>query len=217
MASTTTRVEHDTTPTPVDDGFGAEFRELARQRRFVREAEAATEAGWRSATTPATPSPTASSPAASTAPANPVASTAPATPAGSTAPTARVATAPTAATPARPRVPRTPRISDDAAVMLTELSRMSNRLVESREALAEQRLRADHAEAQLVSANDRLMAARAMVHDAQRATRASAEQAAWLEGRNATLEEALHLAVNSSILTRWRWRRQLRSDSLLDA
>lgn len=88
---------------------------------------------------------------------------------------------------------------------------MSDRLVESREALALTTARADRAESDLAAANDRLMAARALVHDAQHATRVSAERCAWLEGRCETLQEALDLAVNASVVTRWRWRRQLRA------
>jgi hypothetical protein len=152
-------------------GFGAEFRELARQRRFVRE-DAVTTSGAHH-TTPAAP------PAA-----------APVTPA--------------------PRAPLTPRISEDQRAMLAELARMSDRLVESREALATMTARAEHAEAEVVAANNRIMAARALVHDAQQATRASAERCAWLEGRCETLQEALDIAVHASLLTRWRWRRQAR-------
>jgi hypothetical protein len=135
-------------------GFGAEFRELARQRRFVRDEAAA-------------PAPA-------------------------------------------PRAPISPRISEDQRAMLAELARMSDRLVESREALATMTARAEHAEAEVTAANHRIMAARALVHDAQQATRASAERCAWLEGRCETLQEALDVAVHASLITRWRWRRQAR-------
>lgn len=94
--------------------------------------------------------------------------------------------------------------------MLAELARMSDRLVEARELLALTTARAERAEGELAGANDRLMAARALVHDAQRTTRETAERCAWLEGRCEALQEALELAVNAGMVTRWRWRRQVR-------
>ena len=174
-----------------DTGFGAEFRELARQRRFVREAagmtpEAAEPVDWRSQ-----PAPTAAAP-------TPV------------VPTPTPATPPTPA-PRRERVRMTgvPRMTEDASAMIAELARMSDRLVEAREGLTIERLRADRAETELRAVNDRLMAARVLVHDAQHATRMTAERCAWLEGRAETLQEALDLAVNASLFTRWRWRRRM--------
>ena len=161
-------------------GFGAEFRELARQRRFVREDEPARVF---------TPAPT-------TAPATTPAQPAPAVPA-----------APAQAS----RASSSLRITDDHRAMLAELARMSDRLVESREALAHVTARASHLEAEVAASNDRLMAARALVHDAQQATRASAERCAWLEGRCETLQEALDVAVHASLYTRWKWRRQARA------
>lgn len=155
--------------TEAPTSFGAEFRELARQRRFVREdASIAPEPAWE-------PLPTA-------APAS-----------------------------VEPRQTTSPRISDDQRAVLAELARMSDRLVESREALAAAAARAERAESELAGANQRLMAARALVHDAQHATRMSAERCAWLEGRCETLQEALELAVNASMVTRWKWRRQQRA------
>ena len=158
-------------------GFGAEFRELARQRRFVREDEPAR--------------------------------VAPAAPAAARTP------APVPATPAAPaqasRATSSLRISDDHRAMLAELARMSDRLVESREALAHMTARATQLEGEVVAANDRLMAARALVHDAQQATRTTAERCAWLEGRCETLQEALDIAVHASLYTRWKWRRQARA------
>jgi predicted nucleic acid-binding Zn-ribbon protein len=103
------------------------------------------------------------------------------------------------------------RISEDQRAVLLELSKMSDRLVQSREELATMTARATRAEADLTAANARMMAAQVLVQDAQRATHASAERAAWLEGRCETLQEALDLAVNASMLTRWRWRRQQRA------
>lgn len=94
---------------------------------------------------------------------------------------------------------------------------MSDRLVESREQLAAATTRADHLEAELAeargglaAANDRLMASRVLVQDAQRTTRELAERAAWLEGRVEMLQDALELAVNASVVTRWKWRREQR-------
>jgi len=176
---------------PADAGFGAEFRELARQRRFVREASAGAERG--AATTPAPAAPKVDWRAA--APARPE----PATYAE------RVVARPIAEQMAPPAAPR---MSNDAAAMITELARMSDRLVESREALATERARAEHAEEHVRAADGRLMAAQALVHDAQRAMHASAERVAWLDGRNATLQEALEIAVHAGPITRLRWRRQ---------
>lgn len=104
--------------------------------------------------------------------------------------------------------------SRDAATMFSELSGTVAQLGAAREELARQRARADHAELQLTGANERLMAARVLVHDAQRATHMSAERCAWLEGRNEALSEALDRAVNASMVTRWRWRRQLLRERL---
>lgn len=212
----------------VDHGFGAEFRELARQRRFVRESAtpATSEPGvdWRAAAAPPRPSDAPATPPA-TAPVAPPAARAIApthAPASALA-TPAAAPAPTmVATPAAPTLPPlapaamrsargTQRISDDQRAMLAELARMSDRLVESREALAREIARADRAEHDLQATNLRFMAARALVLEAQEATHATAERCAWLEGRCETLEAALEVAVNASWLTRLRWRRQARS------
>jgi hypothetical protein len=163
-------------------GFGAEFRELARQRRFVREEAPTSRFATAARASAPAPAPAAQVPA-------------PAMPA-----------APTQAT----RATSSLRMSDDHRAMLAELARMSDRLVESREALAHMSARATHLETEVAAANDRLMAARALVHDAQQATRASAERCAWLEGRCETLQEALDVAVHASLYTRWKWRRQAR-------
>ena len=164
-------------------GFGAEFRELARQRRFVREDEPARAF---------TPAPTVA-------------------PTAAPAPTPTPAPAVPAAPAQASRASSSLRITDDHRAMLAELARMSDRLVESREALAHVTARATHLEAEVAASNDRLMAARALVHDAQQATRASAERCAWLEGRCETLQEALDVAVHASLYTRWKWRRQARA------
>ena len=97
--------------------------------------------------------------------------------------------------------------------MLAELARMSDRLVDSRESLARETARADRAELDVAAADMRLMAARALVLDAQEATHASAERCAWLEGRCETLQEALEVAVNASWRTRLRWRREMRASA----
>lgn len=179
------------------EGFGAEFRELARQRRFVRD-DAATVAA---PVAPPTPRQPAAMPQRTAA-----------MPERSATVAERHAAASAAAQHAA-RASGSLRISDDQRAVLAELARMSDRLVESREALATTTARADRADLDLAAANDRLMAARVLVHDAQHATHMSAERCAWLEGRCETLQEALDLAVNASIVTRWRWRRQMRATS----
>lgn len=219
---------------PLDTGFGAEFRELARQRRFVRSSEASAaqpapapapdpapvstpRSTWRDEAAPpsrrsrsaATPTP-APAPTPTPTPA-PVRTTAAPAPAPATAPIASPAAEPLA----RLSVPR---LSTDQRATLLELARMSDRLVESREQLAASTARASHLEQELVSArarlaaaDDRLMASSVLVHDAQRAAHELSERAAWLEGRTEMLQEALELAVNASVVTRWKWRREQRA------
>lgn len=179
-------------------GFGAEYRELARQRRFTRSDAAA-----------ATPAPAA--PAADVPQTWHAAMTPPAPTSAPTPPTAAPASEPVAARVATAADRASARMSADQRAMLAELARMSDRLVESREALAVALTRADRAEQDVAASAQRLMAAQALVQDAQRATRESAERCTWLEGRCETLQEALELAVNASMLTRWRWRRQQRA------
>lgn len=201
-----TRHEQAAMPTTTDDtGFGAEFRELARQRRFVRSEGDADPAARESAFWARTPEPVPPVTPRSAAP------TAPAAPAPAAAST------PTPAAAAAARV-RTPRMSEDQRATLMELARMSDRLVESREALVAASTRAEHLETELDSArdglkaaNDRLMASHMIVMDAQRTTRELAERSAWLEGRVEMLQEALELAVNASVVTRWKWRREQRA------
>ncbi|MCW2925431.1 MAG: hypothetical protein JWM98_2835 [Thermoleophilia bacterium] len=179
-------------------GFGAEFRELARQRRFVRsEAPDAAHV--------AVPPATAAAPAAPAEPAAP----APAVPSwqSATAATPEPIPAPYRASQA----PAPGRMSTDERAAITELARMSEKLVEAREALAAVSVRADRAEADVAAAHSRMMAARVLVQDAQRATRMSAERCAWLEGRCETLQEALDMAVNASFLARYRWRRRMKA------
>lgn len=199
-------------PGHVDDaGFGAEFRELARQRRFVRSGDgvdpvARETAFWAGSEAPAVPAPAVT---ALVVPASTPATPAPSPPVPASAMPAPISTS--------PRV-RAPRISEDQRATLLELARMSDRLVQSREALAIASTRAEHLESELATArvglaaaNDRLMASRVIVMDAQRTTRELAERSAWLEGRVEMLQEALELAVNASVITRWKWRREQRA------
>jgi hypothetical protein len=102
--------------------------------------------------------------------------------------------------------------------MVRELARMSDQLVDAREQLAVATTRVTQLEAdvaeravQLRDANDRVMASRLLVQDAQRAAHEVAERCAFLEARGEALERALELAVNASWLTRWRWRREQRA------
>jgi chromosome segregation ATPase len=114
--------------------------------------------------------------------------------------------------------PPEPRISDDQRATLRELARMSDRLVQSREDLATITAHAAQLEAsvassteQLAAADQRLLASRVLVQDAQRATHELSERCVWLESRCETLQEALELAVNASWITRWSWRREQRA------
>jgi hypothetical protein len=200
-------------------GFGAEFRELARQRRFVRSGASTTVPEWRTAATSgaaSVPAPTPrDAPQATPAPAPAAAPTpTPAPTAAVPVATSRRAPAPAPASPPAP----SPRMSTDQRATLLELARMSDRLVQARELLVVEASRADHLQAALDSANaglqaadQRLMASRALVNDAQRTTRELAERCAWLEGRCEMLGEALEQAVNASFVTRWRWRREQRA------
>ena len=216
--------QHDQSamPTTTDDaGFGAEFRELARQRRFVRSTADADPAAresafWARTEEPVLPVPAAPVVSAPVAQA-PVAPAPASVAAPSVAAPAVASPAPTTAAATTPRV-RAPRMSEDQRATLLELARMSDRLVQSREDLAIAATRAEHLESDLATArdglaaaNDRLMASRVIVLDAQRATRELAERSAWLEGRVEMLQEALELAVNASMVTRWKWRREQRA------
>ncbi len=207
--------QHEQSAMPItndDTGFGAEFRELARQRRFVRSSSDADPAARESAFWARTEEPVNLAPSAQVTPVAPL-------PPAEPVVTTPVATTPVATSPVppSPRV-RAPRISEDQRATLLELARMSDRLVQSREDLAIAATRAEHLEAELATArdglaaaNDRLMASRVIVQDAQRATRELAERSAWLEGRVEMLQEALELAVNASVITRWKWRREQRA------
>jgi hypothetical protein len=102
------------------------------------------------------------------------------------------------------------RLTQDPAAALGELSRMADRVIEAREAYAVQRTRAERAEHELRGMNDRLLAARGLVYEAQRTARVAAERCAFVEGRCEALEEALDLALNASVMQRWKWRRKAR-------
>lgn len=219
MAQGRTIVEQDQTTAEdaieLDAGFGAEFRELARQRRFVRSSQEPADrdasgnrdadgSDWRvraAAPRKQHPQPHA----------KPVPPKQPAMPANR-------AVAPLPPTSTLRRAATDPRISDDQRATLRELARMSDRLVESREQLVAISTRAQHLEAELVAARtelhageQRLIASRVLVQDAQRSAHAMAERCAWLESRCETLQDALELAVNASWLARWRWRREHRA------
>ncbi len=123
------------------------------------------------------------------------------------------AAAPATAT-ARTRSPlTTERISTDARSMLIELSRMADRVIEARELLVVERERTVQLTSQLEASNQRLMAARAIVHDAQQTAHAAATRCEFLEGRCDALQEALDLALHAGMITRWKWRRRMRTST----
>lgn len=99
--------------------------------------------------------------------------------------------------------------STEGRAISSALNHAADRVAAAHEQLARATARAEHAEKDLEAANNRLMAANILVQDAQRATHQTAERCAWLEGRNEALQEALEVAVHASMVTRWRWRRQL--------
>ena len=141
-----------------DAGFAGEFRDLARQRRFVKANSADFTAAQEQA-------PAATAPAA------------------------------------------------EHAALVAELTRAYDRIVQSHEELARVSERLTRAEADVANSQTRVLAAQILVRDAQDAAHAAAERSAWLEGRCETLQEALDLAVNASLLSRWRWRRQMRTSA----
>ncbi len=209
MARGRTTIEHTeakaeaATDAPIDTGFGAEFRELARQRRFVRDADAES--------APSVPEPKAK-PKPDWRDA--------AAPAKRKSRTERAVAAPAPSPATKPSLgaTRTPRLSDDQRAIVSELARMSDQLVDAREQLVVATTRTTHLEAslaeratQLRDANDRVMASRLLVQDAQQATHDMAERCAWLEARCDALQQALEMAVNASWLTRLRWRREQRA------
>lgn len=112
-----------------------------------------------------------------------------------------------------PRPTYVQRLSQDPTAALMELSRMADRVIEARDVAAAERGRADRAERDLRAVEQRLMAARGLVHEAQRTAQRAAERCAWVEGRCEALESALELAMHASWLQRWRWRREERRQS----
>lgn len=175
---------------PLGD-FGLEYRELARQRRFIRDSA---RSGRESVTGGA-------SDAADVVDASEAARRALAT-------AAAVARS-TEHRPAYQPDAQDERLSDNAPGMLTEMARMADRLVQARESLGAALARAERAEADLAGMNARMMAARALVHEAQNEMHLANQRAAWLEGRCETLHESLEVAVNASLIQRWMWRRRL--------
>lgn len=232
--------------------FGAEFRELAKQRRFVRgpgqpapAQQAPTHqfpslpAPHPQATQPAVQAPRSSQPAAASQHAAPAQQAAAMRAAAQSQPASR-AVPPTAASSVAPAAPSfratgaaqvaasgvspagwvpssesaaramdAERRGPEMLTLLAQLSRTTDHLVAAREELATVRSLAVQLQSEVSSSNDRLMAARVLVHDAQVATRQSAERATYLEARCETLQEALDIAVNASAFSRWRWRRKL--------
>ncbi len=180
---------------PVDgsgDRFGDEFRELARVRRFIQSGGARD--GAVDSSRPAVQQPLR-------AQQTPLASQ-PATP----RPTRPAQTAPSAVPVAAAPVVT----MHDVLAAIGEVARMGEQLAEVRERYAVERARADRAERDAQSLRDRLLAARALVHEAQRTAHATAERAAYLQGRVESLEDGLDRALRSSALKRWRWRRSMR-------
>lgn len=204
-----------TSAAPELGSFTAEFRGLARQRRFRRSSPVAAmpEHGAPVAAVPVIePHPTPRAvPRATPSSAPTIDISAMDRPAPPPAPRAVA----TAASPAGHRQPardreRAPRLSTDPYGVLVELSRMADRVIESREQLAAERARADHAEREAEALRDRVLAARALVHEAQRTARLAADRCEFLEGRCDALQDALDIALNASLLTRWKWRRMAR-------
>lgn len=187
-------------------GFGAEFRELARQRRFVRSAESKA-SSWRDIAAPRGETHSSAKPLP------------PLTASDTTKSLPRSDDrAISAANRTLPKKLADQRITDDQQATLRELARMSDRLVDSREQLAAANVQVQNLSRELDTANksiqaneQRVIASRVLVQDAQMAAHAMAERSAWLEARCDTLQEALELAVNASWLTRLRWRREHRA------
>ena len=112
--------------------------------------------------------------------------------------------------------------SPSRTIAVSELTRLTDRLVEARELLAtaEERLRSQQLITELAAADaqaarretselqDRLVSARAIVFEAQRTTRAATERCAFVEGRADALEYALEQALTASFFSRRRMRRE---------
>lgn len=191
--------------TDADEGFGAEFRKLARQRRFARTAAQQADREAPDAGLPAVEALLASARQAARL-------TQPASQAASAPDQARSAPSPREQRDTRQPARRSsPAPTVDQTAAIVELARLAERVVDARERLVAERGRADRAEAELTVLRDRMLAARGLVHDAQKASQQAAERAAWLEGRCVALEASLDKALAASWLHRWRWRRALKA------
>lgn len=173
-----------------------EFEHLRNQRRFERTPEV------EATSAPTPPAPTRRAPRKATRKraARPVAV------ATTTDPAHEVAQAQVAA---QSRADA-PRLSHEPYTSIVELSRMADRVIDSREQLAAHRARADRAERDLANLNQRIMAARAIVFEAQRVSKLATERTQYLEGRCTALEGALDQVLHASMFERLRWRRMLR-------
>lgn len=186
------RIETSEQPDASQGGFTSEFREQARQRRFESARDVVVEPRARKRRAPRA----AAGPTPLVIERGPVED--PIQIAGSAYTRAQRAPAPAVGDT---------RLSDDPYSVVVELSRLADRVVESREQAAAERTRADRAERDLRFVNERLMAARALVHEAQRTARTAAERCAYLEGRCEAMQGALDQALHASMIRRWRWRR----------
>lgn len=181
------------------DGFGVEYRELARQRRFIRDSERTSrDAGTSDDEAPSLLDDEAAARRALATAAAVARSTG-----------HRRAHVDTSLAPDVSITSTDERLTDHAPGMLTEMARMADRLVQARESLGAALNRAERAETDLSGMNARMMAARALVHEAQQEMHLANERAAWLEGRCETLHESLEVAVNASLVQRWMWRKRL--------
>ena len=187
-----------------------EFEHLRNQRRFERaDSDAPLEAAAPAAPTRRTPRKATRKRAA-----RPVAATTTHEVAPAVAPVAAPAPEP-AHEVARAQVAAqsraaAPRLSHEPYTAIVELSRMADRVIDSREQLAAHRARADRAERDLANLNQRIMAARAIVFEAQRVSKLATERTSYLEGRCTALEGALDQVLHASMFERLRWRRMLR-------
>ncbi len=106
--------------------------------------------------------------------------------------------------------PASASLSQNTLNLLSQMSTLADRVVTAKEEAAREKQRADLAEQKLEFLNDRVSEAIALVKDAQAAALTAAERASVIEGRCEALQDALDMALNSSVLQRWRWRRQAR-------
>jgi hypothetical protein len=205
----------DAAQTEPREGFGAEFRELARQRRFQRRTvEVIKQSRAQAAATAPRPAHRLRQPTDVARPQAPRPQTAPplAPDATTGAPPVSHDAAPASFTAAAGAyATERERLTDTARGVVSEMSRMADRIIEAREAVAVERARANRAERDLATANDRIMASRVLVHEAQRTARIAAERCAYLEGFCEALEDSLDTVLAGSWLARWRHRRHDRT------